>query len=151
MKGRTSLAAAVFVTGLALLVVAEQAFQRAAAQGQAAGMVEAPKFEVDPTFPKPLPNGWLMGNVIGIAVDAQDHIWVVHRQDTSSPGAAVLAGVGVFGILGIFRGHETVGESWLRRTNNRPMSLRRTNHPSFGQHSLLILEGLHLGRFFLLG
>ena len=72
MKRRTSLATAVFVTGLALLVVAEQTFQRAAAQGQAASMVEAPKFEVDPTFPKPLPNGWLMGNVIGIAADAQD-------------------------------------------------------------------------------
>ena len=86
MKRRTSFAAGVFAAGLALLVVAEQTFQRAAAQGQAASMVEAPKFEVDPAFPKPLPNGWLMGNVIGVAVDAQDHIWIVHRQDTMLPG-----------------------------------------------------------------
>jgi DNA-binding beta-propeller fold protein YncE len=46
---------------------------------QAAG-VQAPRFEVDPLWPKPLPNHWLMGNVIGVSVDAQDHIWIIHRQ-----------------------------------------------------------------------
>ena len=84
MKRRTSLAAGIFVAGLGLLIATEQSFERMAAQGPAGSMVEAPKFEVDPTFPKPLPNGWLMGMTIGIAVDAQDHIWVVHRQDTLS-------------------------------------------------------------------
>lgn len=89
MKRRTSLAAAVFLGGLALLLTAEQTFERMAAQGQAAApMVDAPKFEVDPTFPKPLPNGWLMGMAIGIAVDAQDHIWIVHRPDTLSAAEA---------------------------------------------------------------
>lgn len=39
----------------------------------------APSFEVDPLWPKPLPNHWLLGSVTGVAVDAQDHIWVVHR------------------------------------------------------------------------
>ena len=39
----------------------------------------APTFEVDPLWPKPLPNHWLLGSVTGVAVDAQDHIWVVHR------------------------------------------------------------------------
>jgi DNA-binding beta-propeller fold protein YncE len=84
MKKRISVTAGVFATGLVLLVTAERAFERTAAQGQAASMVEAPKFEVDPAFPKPLPNGWLMGMTIGIAVDAQDHIWIVHRPDTLS-------------------------------------------------------------------
>src|SRR5271170_3555384 len=46
---------------------------------QAAG-TQAPKFEVDPMWPKPLPNHWVMGNVIGVSVDAQDHIWLIHRQ-----------------------------------------------------------------------
>ncbi len=45
----------------------------------AAGKV-APRFEVDPMWPKPLPNHWVMGNVIGVSVDAQDHIWIIHRQ-----------------------------------------------------------------------
>ena len=46
---------------------------------QAAG-VQAPRFEVDPMWPKPLPNHWVMGNTIGVSVDAQDHIWIIHRQ-----------------------------------------------------------------------
>ena len=39
----------------------------------------APRFEVDAGWPKPLPNRWLMGQAAGVAVDAQDHIWVVQR------------------------------------------------------------------------
>jgi DNA-binding beta-propeller fold protein YncE len=36
-------------------------------------------FKVDPYWPQPLPNNWLMGQVSGIAVDSKDHIWVIHR------------------------------------------------------------------------
>jgi len=46
----------------------------------AAGGTQAPKFEVDPMWPKPLPNHWLMGNTIGVSVDSKDHIWIIHRQ-----------------------------------------------------------------------
>ena len=35
---------------------------------------------MDPMWPKPLPNHWVMGNVIGVSVDAKDHIWIIHRQ-----------------------------------------------------------------------
>src|SRR5258705_5225001 len=28
---------------------------------------------------KPRPNHWILGNVIGVSVDAQDHIWIIHR------------------------------------------------------------------------
>ena len=45
---------------------------------EAAG-VQAPRFEVDPMWPKPLPNHWLLGKTIGVSVDAQDHIWIIHR------------------------------------------------------------------------
>lgn len=44
------------------------------------GAVEAPVFEVDPLWPRPLPNHWLMGSVIGVGVDSRDHVFVVHRQ-----------------------------------------------------------------------
>ncbi len=40
----------------------------------------APRFEVDPLFPQPLPNHWLVGEMIGVAVDQRDHIWIVHRN-----------------------------------------------------------------------
>src|SRR5262245_38690571 len=42
-----------------------------------------PAFQVDPLWPKPLPNGWILGSVTGIAVDSQDHIWIVHRGAAS--------------------------------------------------------------------
>ncbi len=45
-----------------------------------AAAVQAPRFEVDPLWPKPLPNHWGdIGATIGVSVDASDHIWIVHR------------------------------------------------------------------------
>src|SRR6478672_12298914 len=42
--------------------------------------VEVPIFEVDPLWPKPLPNEGLLGMAIGVSVDAQDNVWMVHRS-----------------------------------------------------------------------
>ena len=46
-------------------------------------MVQAPMFEVDPLWPKPLPNGWLLGMAIGAWVDEQDHVWIIHRSSAT--------------------------------------------------------------------
>lgn len=43
---------------------------------------QAPIFEVDPFWPKPLPNHWVTGSTIGLAVDAQDNVWTIHRPNT---------------------------------------------------------------------
>lgn len=50
--------------------------QQAAAQS---GGVLAPRFEVDPLWPQPLPNHWILGNTIGVSVDSEDHVWIIHR------------------------------------------------------------------------
>ena len=42
----------------------------------------APTFEVDPFWPKPLPNHWVTGSTIGLSVDAQDNVWTIHRPNT---------------------------------------------------------------------
>jgi DNA-binding beta-propeller fold protein YncE len=42
----------------------------------------APRFEVDPFWPKPLPNHWLIGSAIGVSVDSRDHVWIIHRQQS---------------------------------------------------------------------
>src|SRR5687767_9328842 len=47
--------------------------------------VQAPRFEVDPFWPKPLPNHWLLGRTIGVSVDSQDHVWIIHRPETLDP------------------------------------------------------------------
>ena len=46
----------------------------------------APRFEVDPLWPKPLPNHWIMGQTIGVSVDAQDHVWIIHRAGSLEAG-----------------------------------------------------------------
>jgi len=49
------------------------------AEAQAKGAVQAPKFEVDPMWPKPVPNHWVFGNIIGVGVDKNDHVYIIHR------------------------------------------------------------------------
>ncbi len=44
-----------------------------------------PAFRVDPSWPKPLPNRWLVGAVVGVHVDSRDHVWIVHRPGTLQP------------------------------------------------------------------
>jgi DNA-binding beta-propeller fold protein YncE len=74
---------ATFLTVFAGLGVVQSQLQRAAA-AQAKSAVQAPRFEVDPMWPKPLPHHWLLGNVIGVGVDKNDHVYIIHR------GAATL-------------------------------------------------------------
>jgi len=72
-----------FLVLLAALAVGEKVFESRAV-AEAAG-VQAPMFEVDPLWPKPLPNHWLLGNTIGVSVDAQDHVWIIHRAGSLEP------------------------------------------------------------------
>src|SRR5260370_1563824 len=76
-----ALFAALLVSLAAASAVIEQ---RAAAQAKSA--VQAPRFEVDPLWPKPLPNKWILGQTIGVSVDAQDHVWIIHRAGSLEPG-----------------------------------------------------------------
>src|SRR5216684_1411619 len=71
-----------FVVLLGGLWVAQNALEiRAAAQDRAGA--QGPRFEVDPLWPKPLPNHWLLGMTIGVSVDDQDHVWIIHRSSAS--------------------------------------------------------------------
>jgi DNA-binding beta-propeller fold protein YncE len=47
---------------------------KASAQGTQAGV-----YEVDRAWPKMLPNHWILGSTVGLAVDSRDHVWIVHR------------------------------------------------------------------------
>lgn len=78
MTKRNLYTAGAVVAVLVALGCAEKALDGAAqAQGK-----EAPMFEVDPFWPKPLPNQWILGSTIGIGVDSRDHIYIIHRRDT---------------------------------------------------------------------
>jgi hypothetical protein len=43
-----------------------------------------PSYKVDADWPKQLPNNWIMGQVSGIAVDRQDHVWVLQRPGSNA-------------------------------------------------------------------
>jgi DNA-binding beta-propeller fold protein YncE len=78
---RNAVIGATFLAVLATLAVA-QGWLEQRAEAQARGAVQAPRFEVDPTFPQPLPNGMYQGQSIGLWVDkTNDHVWIVHRPD----------------------------------------------------------------------
>lgn len=70
------------VAALALAVVAGSA----AADSRAADA--PPAFRVDPSWPQPLPNNWILGQVSGVAVDAADHLWVLQRPRSLSDDEA---------------------------------------------------------------
>ena len=75
---------AIFLSLLGTLILASVFLQKKAAV-EAAGVM-APRFEVDPLWPKPLPNHWILGQTIGVSVDAQDHVWIIHRAGSLEPG-----------------------------------------------------------------
>jgi DNA-binding beta-propeller fold protein YncE len=85
MNRRFSIGAS-FLAVLAALGVGSIVLDKKA-KVEAAG-VQAPTFEVDPMWPKPLPNHWLLGMTIGVSVDAQDHVWIIHRGASLDPKEA---------------------------------------------------------------
>jgi DNA-binding beta-propeller fold protein YncE len=76
-RSRKFMCAAALAAGIAGLGCGQSLLQRRAVADGAT--VEAPVFEVDPLWPKPLPNSWLLGWTIGVWVDDLDHVWIIHR------------------------------------------------------------------------
>ncbi len=87
MRTRHLIVGALFLAVIVTLGVGQSFVERSAVV-QAQGGVEAPVFEVDPLWPKPLPNHWVMGMTIGVAVDAADHVFIIHRPEAVSAGEA---------------------------------------------------------------
>jgi hypothetical protein len=63
------------LSGLMLLYVA-------AVFAEAGNAQQVPRFAVDASWPKQLPNQWILGQIGGVAVDSRDHIWVYQRPRT---------------------------------------------------------------------
>ena len=83
MRQRRTAVVAASLLGLLVVLGVTQALLDRSAQAQNRGAVQAPRFEVDPFWPKPLPNHWILGQTIGVWVDADDHIWIVHRSSAT--------------------------------------------------------------------
>jgi len=80
-------AIALLVTGITLAACGGTGDSPGAAGGRS-----APRFEVDPFWPKPLPNHWLLGSAVGVSVDSRDHVWIIHRGDSLDAATEAPAG-----------------------------------------------------------
>ena len=72
--------------GLAGVIFALAAMHSTAMETAVLPAVQSPpSYRVDPSWPRPLPNHWIVGAVVGVAVDDRDHVWIVHRPSTLQP------------------------------------------------------------------
>jgi DNA-binding beta-propeller fold protein YncE len=83
---KQTIRASIVLSALAGLVIGagRHGMETAAAQARPSTARDVPKFKVDPAWPK-IPNNWQFGQVASVAVDAQDHVWVLQRPGTLSP------------------------------------------------------------------
>lgn len=75
--------------GVLLALGIGQAMLERTAVAQTQPGVQAPMFQVDPLWPKPLPNHWIIGMTIGVSVDAQDNVWIIHRPDSFNKSSEI--------------------------------------------------------------
>ena len=80
MQKRFLVAGAAVVTLVIAMACSSNGMSDQAMDSNYAAEGMAPMFEVDPFWPKPLPDHWLMGATIGVDVDSHDNIWLVHRN-----------------------------------------------------------------------
>jgi len=80
MHKRNMMFGLALVASISALGLASCALDEAGASDQVAGAATAPMFEVDPFWPQPLPNHWVMGSVVGVGIDSQDNVYIIHRQ-----------------------------------------------------------------------
>jgi hypothetical protein len=80
-----------FLITLAIVAAVEQK-QSSSAALEAAPLDSRslPVYEVDRAWPK-VPAQWKLGDPSSIAIDAQDHVWVLHRPRTLKPEPAAMA------------------------------------------------------------
>src|SRR5262245_50273839 len=90
MKRKLRLCLGLSAVALLAVGVGQAMFEKTLAQakGAAAPAAQAPRagtpsFQVDPFWPKPLPNHWILGSVTGVAVDSRDHVWIIHNGANS--------------------------------------------------------------------
>jgi hypothetical protein len=79
IQGRKFVSGAALITVIVGLAIGQTALQNKA-EAQRTN-VQAPLFEVDPFWPKPF-NG-LLGMAIGVWVDEQDYVWIIHRSSAT--------------------------------------------------------------------
>ncbi len=77
---RWAVAVALGLVSSVVFAVAVHVLAQSRAQGAA-----VPVYKIDPFWPKPLPNKWIIQGVPTMVTDKDDHIWVLHRPRDIAP------------------------------------------------------------------
>jgi DNA-binding beta-propeller fold protein YncE len=80
MKKITMISAAAIAAVFGILLGPSNPFLSVAMAGPAEAP-QVPKFEFDPGWPKPFSELWMTGEVGGSCIDAQDHVFIVNRDN----------------------------------------------------------------------
>src|SRR6185503_19401698 len=85
------------IMAVAVAVAASVVIAGSTTRVSAQAKVEVPQFKYDATWPKPLPEGWVLGAVGSVCVDANDHVFVLTRgtpapkeRNLATPAPAVI-------------------------------------------------------------
>jgi DNA-binding beta-propeller fold protein YncE len=113
------------VAVIAILAIAQYTLQTVASAQEGNGGNRAGIYQVDPLWPKPLPNSWVLGATVGLAVDSRDHVYIVHRgqsgQDPKFMSQMTFAPAARGGRAGApARGDAALGE--VVATGSKPIS-----------------------------
>jgi len=84
MKRKMSTAVVFLIFVGSLWVFEDERANGAIAQGAPQKSTLVPVFEIDPFWPKPLPNNFILGELGGVDVDSEDHVWIASRPGTLS-------------------------------------------------------------------
>ena len=68
-----------------MIAVAVLGFATIVSPVETQGQQVMPVFEVDTSWPQPLPYNWTVGHVPSVAVDSRDHVFVLTRPNTLPP------------------------------------------------------------------
>ena len=79
MTGKRRILIGSTTAGVAIALACGQAAMDDGNQANAGQSADAPMFEVDPFWPQPLPDHWVLGSAVGVGVDSRDHVFIVHR------------------------------------------------------------------------
>lgn len=69
----------VYAGTLVLALVTGLGFFNSLTQADSQKSFGAPSYQVNPFWPKPLPDNWVTGEVAGTCIDSNDHVFIVNR------------------------------------------------------------------------
>jgi len=96
---------------------------------------QPPTFFLDESWPRPLPNNWALGIVWAVAVDANDHIWILHETDRYLEKINKAGKIPAPPVVEFDQDGNLV-QAWGGRDQGKPWVYQMPPYPLVGEHGL---------------